>query len=251
MPTDPTEPTALLLLGFAGLVGGIVNTLAGGGSLLTLPALVYLGLPAGVANGTNRLSVLVQSLVATGTFAQGKERPFRELLRLAPPTLAGALLGATLATLFPGESFRPILGGVLMGMGLLAALRPKLLEAPEHPHPTGPLQLFGLFLVGTYGGFVQAGVGLLLLFVLVAGLGHPLARANAIKVALVAIFTAVSLLLFGLAGQVAWLPGAILAVGAALGGLIGARLALKVQARWLRFVVAAIALASGAHLLLT
>ncbi|MDF1562101.1 MAG: sulfite exporter TauE/SafE family protein [Deltaproteobacteria bacterium] len=250
MLATPDDPLALLVLALVGVVAGVINTLAGGGSLLTLPALVFLGLPAGVANGTNRISVLVQSLSATATFAREGERPFRQAGRLALPTLAGALAGAYLATRWPGDAFRPVLGGVLVVMGLLTALRPRLLEGREQVATTGPLHLLGLFLVGAYGGFAQAGVGFLLLFLLVGGLGHALARANALKVVLVALFTGLSLLVFGLSAQVAWLPGVALAVGAGLGGIAGARLAMKVQARWLRYPVALFALASGISLLL-
>jgi len=269
MPHPLALDSACLLL-LAGFIAGIVNTLAGGGSLLTLPALMAAGLPPQLANGSNRFAVLVQSLVSAGSFRrQGLDAP-QLSVKLLPVSLAGGLVGALLATRLDPHAFRFILGATLILIGLTSGLRagdgrPRgqeaegaaeassaTLPAPWSPVGVelGPKQLALLFAASVYGGFVQAGVGLLLIAVLSGGMGLPLPRANAVKVGLVAGFSALSLLTFAYAAQVALLPGAVLAVGAGAGALVGARWNFGLSPLLLKRLVMVVAILSGVRILL-
>jgi uncharacterized membrane protein YfcA len=232
-----TELVELLALAGAGLAAGFINTLAGGGSLLTLPALMLTGLDASVANATNRIGVLTGSLSASYAFVRSRHLEPREVLRLAGPTLLGAAAGALAAAKVPAATLEPILLATLVGMALLLALRPSILApAPEEaPREPGPRALLELAAAGFYAGFLQAGVGFILLAVLAGRLRHNLVRANALKVALVLPLTVVALGIFWWQGLIRWAPGLTVGVAAAVGARVGVRFAVRHTAalRWL------------------
>lgn len=235
---------ALLLV--CGLLAGIVNTLAGGGSFLTVPLLVLLGLPGGVANGTNRFGVLVQSVIAAGSFRAHGVLEVRSAGRVLAPLALGALTGALVVSRLPDATFERAFG-VVMLLLLIPSYFRRSRPGPEAEggrawSPTVAAGMF--FLIGVYAGAFQAGVGVLLLLAL-SHSGFDLVRANALKVLVVAAATFVALPVFILAGQVAWLPAGVLAVGLAGGAIIGARLAVRGGERLIRpfVVVAVVALA--------
>ncbi len=233
---DPTW-TGYALLFLAGLTAGVLNVLAGGGSFLTLPILIFLGLPATVANGTNRVGILLQNVAATGSFHRKGVLDYRFTLRVAAPALIGAAIG-TLVALQTGEaSFRRILATLMIAITLWTLWNPGG-RRRENRGGSGSSALMaaGFFLVGLYGGFVQAGVGFLIL-ALTTLAGFDLVRGNAIKVLLVLLFTVVSLGIFAWHGKVAWIPGLVLAAGTVLGGLAGVRLTILKGHAWIRGVV--------------
>ena len=245
-------PWAMVVLGVTAALAGVVNTMAGGGSLLLLPVLVGLGLPPSVANGTLRVGVLVQGVASTWAFRRRGVRERFVVLRLMVPMAVGAAGGTWLATHLSDELLRPVLGGVLALWAVVLVLRPgRFLAPPEQPRAPG-VGTHGLaVLVGAYGGFLQAGVGFPLMALLVLGLGYPAVRANAAKVALVLAYTLVSLPMFAFAGQVAWREGVAVAVGSVVGGWLGTHWQLQAGANVVRwFVVVAVAL-SGAVMLAT
>ncbi len=238
----PTEGYVLLIL--AGLVAGIVNTLAGGGSLLTLPALIFLGLDANVANGTNRVGVLLQNVIAVGNFAGRGRMPWRDALALLPTALLGAVIGARVAVEVPSPILRAILAVVIL-LALPAVFMP---EGRTAAPGTGPeertraqrrrlLLQFAFLGIGFYGGFIQAGVGFLILGALVPLAGYDLVRANALKLTLVLAYTAIALPVFIAHGQVNLMAGLILAAGQMAGGWIGSHLAMLRGARFVRWVL--------------
>lgn len=239
------ELRAALLAG-AGVLAGIINTLAGGGSLLTLPALIFSGLPADVANATNRVGVLLQSGVGIATHQRAGKMPWGQAALPLALTAAGALLGAAAATWLGRDGLRPAIGAVLLLALPLVFLDPRRFAGrPRSRWLRGP----GLFAAGAYGGFVQAGVGILLLAVL-AGLGGlPLPRANALKLLLVGAFTLPALAVFWASDLVAWGPGLALGAGSLVGGTLGSWLNLRGGDRLIRVAVAVMVLASGAKLL--
>jgi uncharacterized membrane protein YfcA len=165
-----------------GLIAGFINTLAGSGSLLTLPLLMFLGLPANVANGTNRIAILLQNVVGVSSFRQQKVLDFREGLKIGIPAVIGSLLGARIAVHLDDALMEKFIGGLLIGMFFLIILRPnRWLKGREGQSPVKPAwQFLIFFLIGIYGGFIQAGVGFFLLAGLVIGAGHELVRANAL-----------------------------------------------------------------------
>jgi hypothetical protein len=228
---------ALLLAGF---VSSVINTVAGGGSFLTLPLLIFLGLPAADANGTNRLGIVFQNVAAVWGFHRAGVLEWRTALRAAAPATAASVLGAWLALQVGDREFRRILAFVMLAATLWTIAEPLVSrrpgDAPRAPRPR--LALFLFVVAGLYGGFVQAGVGFVLLAATTsAGLG--LVRGNAVKVLVVLLVTAVALALFAWDGKVRWLEGAALATGSVAGSLVGVRMAVLKGERWLRWAVTA------------
>jgi uncharacterized membrane protein YfcA len=222
----------LLIVG--GAVAGFVNTLAGGGSFLTVPLLVLLGLPATVANGTNRLAVFVQTVAAVVGFRAEGVSGIRLAVRLLPATLLGSWLGAYVASEVPDELFARAFG-VVMLLVLPLVLRNPRLPSPASPRSLPlPLEIGLYFGLGFYGGAIQAGIGIPLLLALVATGGLDLVRANSVKVVVIAALTTVALLQFLVAGKVWWSYGLVLAVGSGLGGYAASRFGARVGDRLIR-----------------
>jgi hypothetical protein len=236
---------ALLLLG-GGLVAGVVNTLAGGGSLLTVPLLVLLGLPGPVANGTNRVGVLMGSAAATWRLSQLGVSGARDAAPLVVPSALGALLGAFSVVQLPAAAFDRIFG-VLMLVLLVPTLRGVRLERSRRPLPpfARALACFG---IGLYGGAFQAGVGVLLLAVLSLA-GVEIVRSTHIKTALNTCFTLLALPIFWWAGQILWPEALVLGAGFSAGGALGARFAVRGGARVIRPVLACAIVALAGRML--
>lgn len=222
-----------------GTVAGFMNVTAGGGSLLTVPLLVLLGLPSPVANGTNRVALIVQNVVAVSTFRRGGVRGFRRVAPLIGLAIPGAVLGAWFGVVVSDEVFRRVLGVVLIGVTAVIFIRPPAHENPvDGDAPLRPLTYVAFALLGLYAGFIQAGIGFLLVFAL-AGLERmPLVQAHAFKVTTVLVLQAIALPVFALGGKVEWIPGLVLACGLSLGGFIGARTALGSSERFLKILLA-------------
>ncbi len=231
-----------LILFLVGLVAGTLNVIGGGGSLLSLPVMIFLGLPPTVANGTNRVAILIQNIGAAWSFHQRGLLSREWLLMAVPPALLGALLG-TLAAVNIGElAFQRILAVILVVVAAWTLWRPiRLLEEGGAALPTGVKRLTfigAFFLIGVYGGFIQAGIGFLILAVTSVA-GFNLIRGNALKVTLVLTFTPLTLVLFAWSGKVDWAMGFALAAGNFLGGLAGVHLQILKGHTWVRGVVTA------------
>ncbi len=221
------ELTTWIILALGGLVAGVINTLAGGGSLLTVPLLVFMGLPATTANGTNRIGVLFQNLVSTLRFRKEGLDGIRDALPILIPVMIGAALGATIASRMSAEIFRQV-----FGIAMIALLYPMLRQArppldADRLEPRSRFWNATIFLgIGFYGGAIQAGVGLFLIAAL-ARSGLDLVRANAIKVVIIGALTLVAVPVFIAHGQVDWPLASALVVGFGLGGELGARAAVR------------------------
>jgi hypothetical protein len=232
-----------LLLFAAGLIAGVLNVIAGGGSFLTLPILMFLGLPPGVANGTNRVGILLQNVGAVWSFERHGVLDWRSVLWAATPSIPGAALGVWLALIVSDHAFKRILALLMVTLSLWTLWSKRANSATEAGHDneapvTGRWVGIGIafFFIGVYGGFVQAGVGFLILAATTAA-GLDLVRGNAVKVLTVLCFTGLSLALFAWNGRVDWTMGLVLAAGTTLGGLAGARLTVLKGHRWIRGVV--------------
>jgi uncharacterized membrane protein YfcA len=238
------------LLVAAGIFAGVVNTLAGGGSFLILPLLIGLGLPPTVANGTSRVGVLLQGIGSSWAFHRDGIGEYAATLRVALPMTVGAIGGAWLATRVADAMFGPLIGGVLVVWAVILALRPgRFLRPPPAPTPMSWRADLVAGVIGVYGGFLQAGVGFPLLALLVPGLGYPAVVANAIKVRAVLVYSALTLPIFGFAGQIAWKEGLALAVGTALGGWLGARWQIRAGAGLVRWAVLVMVAIGGVSML--
>lgn len=235
-----------------GVVASIVNILAGGGSNLILPVLMIFGVPPDVANGTNRVGVLFQSLAGIRGFKKAGRLPAGDLRGIMLPTVAGGLAGSLLASVLPNAILKPALLLTMLGVATLILFKPSLLLAADGTAvrrvSDTPWARPVLFAAGIYGGFVQAGAGFLLLPVLAGLLCYDLLRANALKVLCTLAFTLVSLAVFVWYGKIWWSVGLALAAGNTLGAMIGVRLALKLSPnvmRWLLFVMTLAAVAGA------
>jgi uncharacterized membrane protein YfcA len=232
-----------------GLASGFINTLAGGGSAITLPILTELIGP-NAANGTNRIAIQLANLAALGRFARGQAVPWSTTLPLLPAAIIGAALGAWSATQLSPGATRRVFAVVLIFVAASVLLRPsRWVENREAVLPMAWRQVV-FFAIGFYGGFVQAGVGFLLLAGLVLGAGLDLVKANGAKVLLIATYTPVALLLFASAAQVDLAVGVVLSVGQVTGAWIAAHLALKRGAEFVRWILVAAALVAAGRMLL-
>ena len=229
----------LALIG-VGIFAGFINTMAGGGSTLTLPMLMLLGLPANVANGTNRVAILLQNIVGVSTFKQKKVLDFKTDYRLAIPAILGAIIGALIAVDINEELLKKIITGLMILMILIIVFKPDawLKEQAGNISAKPSILQYGVFfLVGLYGGFIQLGVGFFLLAGLVMGCGFDLVKANAIKVFIVLIYTAFALGIFIYNDQVDWLSGLLLAIGNMAGAWLGVHFTVKGGAKYVRYVL--------------
>ena len=245
------SPWGLLLLFATGAVAGTLNVVAGGGSFLTLPLMIFLGLPAGVANGTNRVALLMQNAGAVWGFRRHQVLEGRLALRLAGPAILGAALGSLLALQVSDEAFGRLLAVLMLTITLWTLLRPPSGEvAPrDEDRPAGLPLLILFFLIGVYGGAIQAGVGFLLLAGTTAA-GLDLVRGNAVKVTLVLMWTVVTILVFAWGGAINWGAGLVLGAGNLIGGQLGVRLTILKGHAWIRWFVSATIVLFALRLLL-
>ena len=229
----------IVLLLTVGTLSGFINTLAGGGSMLTLPALMMMGIPADIANGTNRVAVLAQSITGAKGFDQAGQLDRSGLAGVLLPTILGAPVGALCASFLPNVWLKPIL---LMVMVAISLLLPKTIatkarvtrSADQRLGLAGWLSLFG---AGLYGGFIQAGVGFILVAVLSGVLQYDLVRSNALKLVCTGVFSGVALLIFAAQGQVLWVTGGILALGSMLGAWASVRVTIRLSETVLRRIL--------------
>lgn len=228
-----------LLLLASGAVAGALNVVAGGGSFLTLPILIFLGLPPGVANGTNRVGILLQNTSAVWGFRRHGLIENRWLIAAAVPTMFGAIAGTLLALRVTDEAFKRILAFLMIAVTLWTLWDPIRPDARRSASPASvktALLATGFFAAGVYAGFVQAGVGFFLLVITTLA-GYDLVKGNAMKVFCVLVSTPLSLAIFATSGQVAWSHGLWLGFGNFLGGLLGVHLTVLKGHRWIRGVV--------------
>ncbi|MGB5322892.1 sulfite exporter TauE/SafE family protein [Lutimonas sp.] len=216
----------LILLAIVGLVTGVINTLAGGGSLLTLPMLIFLGLPPSVANGTNRIAILIQSIVTNAGFRSKGINTYPFSIYFGISATVGAILGAQLAIEIDGELFNKILAIIMVIVVAYLVLNRKstmedLVERVSGKHLWISIILF--FFVGIYGGFIQAGVGFLMLLVLSGVNRFSLVKSNALKIVITGIYTVFAVIIFIINDKMNWEYGLILAFGNAVGGWFASR----------------------------
>lgn len=225
-----------------GLVAGIINTLAAGGSLLTLPLLIFLGIPSTNANAINRIAILLQNIVAVRKFQNKKVLNLRQDYKLGIPAVIGSVIGAIIATRITAPAMDIALGAIMLVMFLVVLVNPGSWVKGKDGKPPLPLwlQYVIFFFIGIYGGFIQAGVGFFLLTGLVLACGCDLVKANGIKVLIILLYTPIALVLFIIGGLLTWeyaLIGLLLAVGNMAGAYIGVNIAVKWGAKFLRYML--------------
>ncbi|MFP4461378.1 MAG: sulfite exporter TauE/SafE family protein [Thermotogota bacterium] len=240
----------ILLLNFfliflAGIAAGFVNVMAGGGSMLTLPALSLLGLDISVANGTNRIGILFMNTMASGKFLKSGNLQLRRALLLMIPTTMGAIIGAFIAVEIDEELLKNMVGFIFIGLSILIIAKPGIWTKERIVKKRTWLSIIVFFLIGIYGGFLQAGVGFFLMTALVLLEGFDLVKTNANKVFIIACYTLISLIIFAFNGKVDFVAGISLALGGMLGAYIASHIAIKKGANFIRYVVFVAVIASA------
>ena len=218
-----------LLLAAVGAIAGFINVMAGGGSLLVLPIMIMLGIEGPTANGTNRLGILSQNWTSVGKFAHKGYHEFKLSFTLALCALPGAFIGAYYGTKLTGVWFNRTLACVMILVMILMLLKKN--ESTGFFHIPSKKRLIAghilMFLAGLYGGFIQAGVGFILMTILHKVMGLDLVRTNMHKVFIVGFYTIVALAIFAFKGKVIWLPAIVLAIGTSTGAYISTHFAIK------------------------
>lgn len=241
-------PLHFIFVLIVGILAGTINVLAGGGSLLTLPLLIFLGLPAPMANGTNRVAVWVQNVTAAAGFRSKGFDSIGYGLFLAVPAIIGAIFGALVAVDINETVFKVILAGLMLVMlGVILWNPTKRFQASAENLTLKRKIIAGIafLFVGFYGGFIQAGVGILIIATLTLVNGLDLVRVNSYKVVINSTYTLIALLIFAVHGEVNWIIGLSLAIGMGIGGWIGSSLAVAKGEKFIKviLVVAVIAMA--------
>lgn len=243
-------------LAVAGLAAGTVNAVAGGGSLITFPTLVAVGLPPVPANVTNSLAVTPGYVASVfGSRADlAALAARRNLYAFVPTAVVGSALGCLLLLVTPARAFDLIVPFLVLGATAVLAFQQRIRQVVGHPHELGPrrqtLALHGIIAVGAaYGGYFGAALGIML----VAGLGlvlaEPIARVNALKNAVSAVVAVVTVVAYGIFGPVNWAAVAVVAPASMIGGYVGARLSRRLPAPVLRTAIVLVGTVVGVILL--
>jgi uncharacterized membrane protein YfcA len=248
VPSHVSLLTFLLLLS-GGIAGGFINTVAGGGSVITVPILVEV-VGAGVANGTLRVAILLQGLSGVTNYHRGGAVPWRRIVRFIPPMVAGAVGGAWVATLVSPEGMRRAFAIAVLLVAISVLFKPSRWTGMSGDRLRQPWASLAYLAVGFYGGFIQVGVGFLLLAALVLGTGFDLVKGNAAKMVLVLSYGPVVIFLFARAAQVDWAAGVVLGVGSMIGAFIASTLAIRKGADWIRWVLVVAAVGAATRMLL-
>lgn len=229
---------AILII--SGIIVGFINTLAGGGTIISLSVFMFFGLPPLVANGTNRIAILLQNITAVANFAGKKLIDWKRASLLALPIILGAMTGASMAKIVTNDIFKYIFGVVILFMGVMLVLKPdRWLKGKENllNNPIRWWHYLIMFIIGIYGGFIHIGIGYIFLAFLVLLSGYDLVRANAMKNFLVLAYIPFSLVVFALNGHVNWTFGLIHSIGNIIGAQIGSMIAIKKGAALIRYIM--------------
>lgn len=247
------EPLSYLVLVVAGFLAGIVNTIAGGGSFLTLPALMLFGLDPKIANGTNRVAVLFSSGAAVATFHKHGHLNRKLANRLTWPTVCGVPLGALLAIYLPAKAFEPVFGVFFLGMAVLLLFNPKkIAESNKSPEEMNSHWIMPVFFgIGIYVGFIQAGMGILVLLAMSVLSSGDLVESNAVKNWIAFLVTLTATVVFAFYGLIDWVPGLVMAIGNLIGGVVGAKLAIKKGNRLIFWFLVMVMIATGLKLIVS
>lgn len=238
----------LLIAG--GFACGFINILAGSGSLITLPILIFIGLPVNVANGTNRVAILFQNIVGVARFRQSGMLNLRHGLTLAIPAVIGAIAGAQIAVNLNERAMELTIGGLMIVMLITLFIQPRRWFEGRGGDikSMGISQAIIFFLIGIYGGFIQAGVGVFLLAGLVLSAGFNLKFANPVKILIILCFTIFALIIFVINQQVRWDAGLILAVGNMLGAVVATKMAVQKGSEFIRVLLVLVLIATAAKM---
>ncbi len=235
-----------IIISFAGgFFAGVLNTLAGFGSIISLAIYMDLmGIPGHIANATNRINILASSSISTVTFYKNGKLDLSKNIWIIVVILIGAIVGIILATNLDSDGFKSAFNYMLIPVLIILLLNPKKIihSNPEDIPSSKWILVPVLFLLGAYAGFIQVGFGVLLLIAMVILAKQDLIESNALKVAVVAIYTVAAVLIFHFQGMMNWTAGLMLASGQAFGGYFAARNASRMEGanKWAYRILVAI-----------
>ena len=231
----------VLLLTFGGLIAGVINTMAGGGSTITVPLLVFAGVPGTYANGSNRVGILPACLAAVLSFRRLGVSGFRDSRVIFLPVIFGSLVGSVLINQLGDDQFERLFAFLVIPIVILTLMPQKSKPKERESSWSSPTMILIFFVVGIYGGAIQAGVGLLMVLTLSRS-GFDLVVANSIKVMINALVTVIALPVFIFSGKISWGPALVLAAGLTVGGWLGAKWTVEGGERVVRWVMVVAAL---------
>ena len=232
-----------LFLFVAGVLGGALNAVAGGGSFIAFPALMFSGVPPIQANATNAVALWVGVTASSGAYRKHLDISRRVMIPLAVTSVIGGIVGAFLLLRTPAHTFLEVLPWLMLGATLLFVFGGRLARGPKsglaHDASRTAIAVAALFelVVAVYGGYFGGAVGILNLAMLAALGMTDIHAMNALKVVLGGIINGIAVVIFALAGAVAWKPGFIMIAGAIVGGYFGAHYAQKLPQSWIRAFV--------------
>jgi uncharacterized membrane protein YfcA len=242
----------IAVLIFSGFAVGFINTLAGGGSVISLSVLMLMGLPAPVANGTNRIAVTIQTLTAATVFRQKKVLDLKKGTILGIPSAIGSLLGAYIAVDINEQIFEKAFAVIMLVMLIFVFYNPdKYIYGKQHlvDKKVTPLQWLIFFILGVYGGFVHVGIGYFLLAALVLNAGYDLVRANAVKVLIVLMYMPFSFLVFLWMSDINWTYGLVMMIGSIVGAFIASHMAVKKGIVFVKWSIVVVTVFMAGHFL--
>ncbi len=234
---------------FVGIIAGFFNTIGGGGSLLVLPFLSFLGMDVALVNGTNRIAVVLQCFAGAETYRRQKVLSLRTALPLAGRTTLGSILGTFLAINIDRQHLNISVAVLISLMAVLLVFKPKMWEEQHETRLSKSAVVSIFFAIGIYGGFIQAGVGFFLTWGLALAAGTDLVRGNAIKMVIVGLYNIISLAIFYKNGFVDIPVGLVLAAGSMIGAVIGAKFAVAKGNRVIRWILAVMVISSAAKMI--
>ncbi len=227
------------LLVFAGVFAGFVNTIAGGGSLVVVPILIFMGLPSSEANGSNRVAILIQNVFSVAGFRSKGVYVFPFALYVALPAIIGAIIGSRIAVDISDQLFNRILAIVMLTVMGITIFKPSLKEAAE-ANLSGKrigLSMVIFFFLGIYGGFIQAGIGFLIIATLTSVHQFNMSKTNSIKVFVAFSYTIAAVIVFYLEGKIRWEYGLTLAFGNSIGAWVGSRWSVGKSDKLIRLIL--------------
>lgn len=247
---DFVQAAMLILIGF---IAGGINTFAGGGSNLSLPALMMIGLPADVANATNRVAILMQSITATHGYYRHDKLDKSSIKNIFLPIILGGLMGALAASYLSVELLKPALLTTMVAVSCWVVFKSDSTTTDNNTEVRcneNKWAFISTLLAGFYGGFVQAGAGFVLIAAFVGVLKYDLLRANALKIVAALLFTIMSLAVFIARDQVAWLAGIYLAIGGIFGAMLAVKFSIDIKPKTLKILVLMMTIAASAAALI-
>lgn len=236
-------PQSVIFLFFAGALGGALNSVAGGGSFIAFPALLFTGVPPIPANATNTIALWTAAAASGGAYRRRLDMPRRVMVPLLAVSLMGGLEGAVLLLKTPAHTFMRVLPWLTLGATLLFAFGKKLAGDRKSAigHEASATALTGATLfqlvVAVYGGYFGGGMGIVMLAMLAALGMTDIHAMNALKSVMGSVINGVAVVAFIVARAVYWKQGVVMIVGGILGGYLGAHYAQKVPQVWIRMLV--------------